>query len=69
MRIACLETNRNFIGFELQKEYFEAGQKRVKNFKTKEKEQIFSEPKKEEEKDELFEKEILELIPKEYRKN
>ena len=32
MRIACLETNRNFIGFELQKEYFEAGQKRVKNF-------------------------------------
>jgi site-specific DNA-methyltransferase (adenine-specific)/modification methylase len=65
--IACLETNRNFIGFELQKEYFEAGQKRVKNFKTKEKEQIFSEPKKEQEKDELFEKEILELVPIEYR--
>ena len=66
MRIACLETNRNFIGFELQKEYFEAGQKRVKNFKTKEKEQVFLEPQKEP--DQLFEKEVLKLIPKKYRK-
>ena len=27
--IACLNTKRNFIGFELDKEYFEIAQKRI----------------------------------------
>ena len=28
--IACLNTERNFIGFELDKEYFEGAQDRIK---------------------------------------
>ena len=28
--IACLNTERNFIGFELDKEYFEIAQNRIK---------------------------------------
>lgn len=30
--IACLKTGRNFIGFELKKEYFEVAKARVKNY-------------------------------------
>ena len=28
--VACLNTERNFIGFELDKEYFEIAQNRIK---------------------------------------
>ena len=28
--IACINTNRNYIGFELDKTYFEVAQKRIK---------------------------------------
>ena len=31
--IACLNTKRNFIGFELDKEYFEIAQNRIKERK------------------------------------
>ncbi|MGM0122707.1 hypothetical protein IGI37_000072 [Enterococcus sp. AZ194] len=27
--IACLNTNRNFIGYEIDKEYFETAEKRI----------------------------------------
>ncbi len=30
--IACLKTGRNFIGFELKKEYFEVAKTRIKNY-------------------------------------
>ncbi len=30
--IACLNTNRNFIGIEKEKEYFDIAEKRIKNF-------------------------------------
>lgn len=29
--LACINTNRNFIGFELNKEYFDIAEKRIKN--------------------------------------
>lgn len=32
--LACLNLERKFIGFELEKEYFDIAQKRLKNFKT-----------------------------------
>lgn len=33
--ISCLNTERNFIGFELNKEYFEIAQNRIKKVKVK----------------------------------
>lgn len=35
--VACVNTNRNFIGYELQPEYFEIAQKRINNAKEKRK--------------------------------
>ncbi len=32
--IACLNTKRNFIGFELNKEYFEGAQNRIEERKS-----------------------------------
>ena len=29
--VACIRTKRNFIGFELQKEYFDIANERIKN--------------------------------------
>ena len=31
--LACLEMNRNFIGFELNKDYYNATKKRIKIYK------------------------------------
>jgi site-specific DNA-methyltransferase (adenine-specific) len=31
--IACINTNRNYIGFEIDKEYFDSSEKRIINFK------------------------------------
>lgn len=31
--IACINTNRNYIGFELEKEYYDLANKRIKNHK------------------------------------
>lgn len=38
--IACMNTKRNFIGFELNKEYFEIAQNRIEENKDKEKNEI-----------------------------
>lgn len=32
--LACIETNRNFIGFEIEKEYYEMANKRIKKVKS-----------------------------------
>ncbi|MDY3297715.1 site-specific DNA-methyltransferase, partial [Selenomonas sp.] len=39
--VACINTNRHFLGFELEKEYFELACKRIANAKT-EKESKFA---------------------------
>ncbi|AZV43562.1 DNA-cytosine methyltransferase [Peribacillus asahii] len=31
--IACINTNRNYIGFELEKEYFDVANERIYNHK------------------------------------
>ena len=33
--VACLQTNRNFIGIELDKDYYQIAQERCKNYQTK----------------------------------
>lgn len=33
--IACINTNRNYIGFETDKRYFDVAEKRIKEYKTK----------------------------------
>lgn len=35
--IACLNTNRNYIGFELDETYFDVAQKRIEKLKMEEK--------------------------------
>lgn len=38
---ACINTNRNFIGFEVDKEYYEYAEKRIKDMNNNQKKWLF----------------------------